>query len=745
MRTNHSIPCSSVGCSGVSPAPAPAVTRAPKSWRLLKLSRLLAFVNVTLGVATGVLVSLDATAQTGLEVLHGFASQKGPAYPDSSLIQATDGNFYGTTDSGGASGFGTVFKMTPDGTVSVLHEFIGGPTDGAYPLAALIQATDGNFYGTTAYGGTSDVGTIAGDGTVFKMTPSGTVTVLHAFTAGNDGARPYAPLIQATDGNFYGTTWGLPGTSSCGTVFKMTPGGALTVLHVFTCYPDGGFPAAALIQATDGDFYGTTYDGGADFVGTVFRLTPTGTFSVLHAFAGGSDGRAPTSALIQATDGNFYGTTNLGGPSDAGTVFRMTSGGAVTVLHAFASGSDGQDPSSALIQATDGNFYGTMPSGGDGACEDGCGTVFKMTPGGTVTILHAFAGGSDGRFPFSALIQATDGNLYGTAKLGGPWDAGTVFQMSPSGTLTILHTFRSGTAPPSDFDGDGKSDVVVYRQSNGAWYILESSTNFTGFVYYAWGQPGDVPIQGDFDGDGKADVVVYRPSTGEWFIHRSSDGGLTHTSWGASASSGLGDIPVPGDYDGDGKTDVAIYRQSTGEWFIDRSSDGGLTYVSWGAPAPAGLGDIPLPDDYDGDGKADFAIYRTSTGEWFIHRSSDGGLTHAGWGAAASSGLGDIAVPGDYDGDGKADVAVYRASTGEWFIHRSSDGGLTHASWGAAASSGLGDSPVPGDYDGDGRIDPAVYRPSTGQWFILKSSTTYTTSFVVAWGSSTDTPINRRP
>jgi uncharacterized repeat protein (TIGR03803 family) len=330
-------------------------------------------------------------------------------------------------------------------------------------------------------------------------------------------------------------------------------------------------------------------------------------------------------------DGNFYGTTRRGGPSNEGTLFRMTPSGTVTILHTFTNLVDGAAPQGPLIQATDGNFYGTAT--GDGSGPPGFGTIFRMAPSGTVTTLHAFTG-HDGCYPSASVIQATDGNLYGTTPFCGASGTGVVFRLS----VTVKRQ-------PSDFDGDGKADVTVYRPSAGTWFILNSSTNYTTSNRYQWGVSTDVPVPGDYDGDGKADVAAYRPSTGEWFIHRSSDGGLTYGSWGARASAGLGDIPVPGDYDGDGKTDFAIYR----------------------------------------------------------------------------------------------------ASTGEWFIHRSSDGGLTYGSWGTRGSAGLGDIPVPGDYEGDGMIDPAVYRPSTGQWFILKSSTNCTTSFVVAWGSRTDMPINKRP
>ena len=210
-----------------------------------------------------------------------------------------------------------------------------------------------------------------------------------------------------------------------------------------------------------------------------------------------------------------------------------------------------------------------------------------------------------------------------------------------------------------DFDGDGRSDVSIYRE--GGWYILRSSDG--GVTAMGWGGlPQDIPVPADYDGDGKVDIAVYRDGT--WYIIRSSDGGVTGTGWGGLVQ----DIPVPADYDGDGKTDLAVYRD--GNWYIIRSSDGGVTAVGWGGLVQ----DILVPADYDGDGKADVAIYRNGT--WFVKRSSDGGQTTVGWGGLSQ----DIPVPADYDGDGKADIAAYR--DGMWFILRSSDGGQTTVNWG---------------------------------------------------------------
>ena len=302
--------------------------------------------------------------------------------------------------------------------------------------------------------------------------------------------------------------------------------------------------------------------------------------------------------------------------------------------------------------------------------------------------------------------------------LGTGFDGITDLKVGPDGLLYVLSFglgkifVISGQPIPVDFDGDGRSDITVYR--DGAWFILRSSDG--GVTATGWGGlPQDIPMPEDYDGDGEVDIAVYRD--GIWFIIRSSDGGFTVVSWGGV----LADKPVPGDYDGDGKADVAVYRNGT--WFIIRSSDSNFTVTGWGGLAE----DKPVPADYDGDGRADIAIYRG--GLWLIRRSSDGLQTAVGWGGLPQ----DIVVPGDYDGDGKADVAVYRDGT--WFIIRSSDGGFTVTDWGGLPQ----DIPVPADYDGDGLTDVAVYRE--GAWFIRRSSDGGVTA--LGWGGALqDIPIN---
>jgi uncharacterized repeat protein (TIGR03803 family) len=366
----------------------------------------------------------------------------------------------------------TTCIASPAQTYSVLLDLNG--TDGYHPNSPLIQGVDGNLYGTTGGGGAND------NGTVFKITPSGTITTLYSFCAQSnctDGEGPNAGLILGTDGNFYGTTIG-GGTGTtycgggCGTAFKITAAGVLTTLHSFciesTCL-DGYQPVTPLVEGTDGNYYGTTqYGGGTNAQGTVFEMTPGGTVTTLYAFCtSGSctDGQGPRAGLIQATNGAFYGTTPMGGANGYGEVFKITSSGTLTVLHSFDE-TDGYGPTAPLTQASNGTFYGTTSSGGTGtACDEGCGTIFKMTASGTLTTLVNFDS-TNGTGPDNALFQADNGNFYGTTGEGGAnEDAGTIYEMTPAGTLSTLYNFCSEANCI-----DGVSPYGIMQAPNGVFY-----------------------------------------------------------------------------------------------------------------------------------------------------------------------------------------------------------------------------------------------------------------------------------
>lgn len=355
----------------------------------------------------------------------------------SNLTQGFDGNLYGTTVFGGTHKLaGTVFKMTATGKLTTLHEFCsvvsaGQCDDGYGPLVGLTLATDGSLYGTNTDGGPFH----ANYGTTFSITEDGELTALFDFPGYPNGWAPQG-LVHAANGNFFGVTYyGGPNCASqlgCGTFYETTPEGALTTLYSFCSLAkcaDGSNPYATPVQGANGNFYGTTVSQGAGCCGTIYEITPGGVLTTLHSFNGPDGVSAQT--LIQGIDGNFYGTTSLGGSSGFGTIFKITSKGVFTTLHNFctqASCADGSGPR-WLLQATDGNFYGVAS---DGGADDG-GTLFEMTPEGTVTTLYNFcsqANCSDGIFPVG-IMQATDGNFYGTTTEGGVISgSGTVFRFS---------------------------------------------------------------------------------------------------------------------------------------------------------------------------------------------------------------------------------------------------------------------------------------------------------------------------
>ena len=408
-----------------------------KSWRG-------AYLVFVLCAATVTAMALPAETKVTIEIQ--FTGTDG-ANPYAPLVQGTDGSLFGTTAYGGDEAAGTVFKLTDGYKLTTLYSFCSQTNcaDGEIPQMGLMQATNGHFYGTTYQGDVNN------GGTVFEITAGGKLTTLYSFDE-TDGHHPDAGLVQATNGNFYGTTY-QGGVNNGGTVFEITAGGKLTTLYNFCAQAscaDGEYPQAALVQATNGHFYGTTYQGGTNNAGTVFEITAGGKLTTLYNFCAQAscvDGEYPQAALVQATNGHFYGTTYQGGTNNYGTVFEITAAGKLTTLYSFCaqeSCADGSYPYAGLVQATNGRFYGTTYQGGVAKFGNNYGTVFEITAGGKLTTLYSFCAQpncADGLYPYAGLMQSTNGILYGTTYGGnGTGTEGTLYFSLDAGLGPFVET-----------------------------------------------------------------------------------------------------------------------------------------------------------------------------------------------------------------------------------------------------------------------------------------------------------------
>ena len=395
--------------------------------RLRGASVALAFV-VVLGLR--VAVAQSAPTRT-FKVLYTFQGSSDGGEPYAGLVRDSAGNLYGTAISSGAFGWGVVFKVNPSGTETVLHSFGDGSKDGRTPYGGLVRDKAGNLYGTTYEGG--GIGCVDGCGTVFKVDTTGTETVLHSFAGGTtDGCFPYAGLLLKA-GYLYGTTQAC-GASSYGTVFRLSTSGKETILHNFAGgTADGANPLyGSLLMDTKGALYGVAQYGGTSNQGVVYKLNPSRALRVLYSFAGGTtDGCNPDGTPAMDTLGNLYGTAVACGSSNMGIVWKLNQSRKEKVLHNFAGGAkDGADPIAGVTLDANGNLYGdTQYGGGTGCFGTGCGTVYKVSATGKLTLLHIFVG-SEGALPFGSVIRDTNGNLYGTAFLGGTPDWGTVWRIT---------------------------------------------------------------------------------------------------------------------------------------------------------------------------------------------------------------------------------------------------------------------------------------------------------------------------
>ena len=393
-------------------------------------SAALSLLTYLLTMSIGVCTPQSAAAQDfKYKVLHKFKLGIDASGVAAGVVMDAEGNLYGTTSGGGHNGTGDVYMLSPKGKQTVLHSFKDG-TDGYYPLGLLRDAA-GNLYGTT-YGGGTD-----GYGTIFRLGTNRKETLLYSFTGKADGAYPQGQLIEDAQGNLYGTTaiacllWnldcifgGYSGGARGGTVFELSNTGLFQVLYTFTGGADGDSPFGVIRDAS-GNLYGTTSYGGAYGYGTVFKLSASGQETVLYSFTGGTDGANPFAPLVMDSGGNLYGTTFTGGittgachfldQTSCGTVFKLSKGGAESVLYAFTGEADGSLPSAPLIEDSEGNLYGTTVFGG----KYGLGAVFKVAAAGGESVLYSFQGAPDGAMPVAGLTQDAAGNLYGTTLSGG--------------------------------------------------------------------------------------------------------------------------------------------------------------------------------------------------------------------------------------------------------------------------------------------------------------------------------------
>jgi len=421
------------------------------------------------GVFSGFGTIFKLTAEGGgsysLHTLVSLYSTNG-AGPQGALAVGRDGNLYGTTTSGGLTGNGTAFRMTPGGELSTLVSF--SAFNGASPCGGLVLGSNGVFYGTTAGGGSSS------NGTVFAMAADGELTTMFVFNGAN-GSNPQAGLASADGKNFFGTTYS-GGLNGLGTIFRIAPDGSLTTLVSFD-YANGANPQGPLCLAGDGIFYGTTEKGGLNGAGTAFSLTTNGDFITVASFAPGAG--FPAGGLLSCTNGNFYGTTAYGGPNNGGTVFELTSNGVLSMLIPFVGSTNGR-PQGNLVQGSDRALYGTTFGGGAG----GLGSVFRATSTGAVATVVSFIN-NNGAYPLAGLLAAgTNGNLYGTTSQGGPSDTGTAFQLTVTPTNTFLMTDLASFLDYSPVDGAFPEGPMA-QGTNGNFYgtTAEGGTYNCGAIF----------------------------------------------------------------------------------------------------------------------------------------------------------------------------------------------------------------------------------------------------------------------
>jgi uncharacterized repeat protein (TIGR03803 family) len=419
-----------------------------------------AFAAVLLGLAFAVTGAAQAQTYTDL---HDFNAGTGdPTFFNSGrLAQGRDGNFYAQSGNGGTSSLGTIFKVTPSGTVAIIHSLVSTDGYSSNTGGGTTLGANGDFYANGFSGGSS------GYGTVFKVTPTGTLTVLHNFTDTGDGYNPANAQVTDTNGNLYGTT-----DSNPVTIYQITPAGTFSTITTLTTAE--GIEGGQLSIGSDGNVYGGMNLGGANGYGTAFKTTPAGVVTVLHNFDP-TDGDYAAGGMVQAANGKFYGAAMLGGVSNAGVIYSLTSSGTYAMLHSVNGTTDGYEPYGQVLLASDGNFYGVTNGGGS----VGCGTIFKVTPAGAYSVVYNFDS-THGCSPEEQVIQGTNGLLYGLVNGGGAYGNGAFYSLSVPGLRKFAGLVTTTAAQGANIgilgQGFNNTSVVSFDGVNATAITLSGGT-----------------------------------------------------------------------------------------------------------------------------------------------------------------------------------------------------------------------------------------------------------------------------